>query len=64
MFKFIKKLFKVVAILAAIAGVIAGIYFLIQKFLGADATAAEDDYENYVSCSCGDEEFITETTVA
>ena len=49
------------AIIAAIAGAAAAIYFAIQKLTGGKSAAAEDDFENYVSCSCCDDDFISET---
>lgn len=35
--------------------------FAIQKLTGGKSAAAEDDFENYVSCSCCDDDFISET---
>ena len=58
---FEKKILKVFAIIAAIAGAAAAIYFAIQKLTGGKSAAAEDDFENYVSCSCCDDDFISET---
>ena len=49
--KVLKKILKVFAIIAAIAGAAAAIYFAIQKLTGGKSAAAEDDFENYVSCS-------------
>ena len=59
--KVLKKILKGFAIIAAIAGAAAAIYFAIQKLTGGKSTAAEDDFENYVSCSCCDDDFISET---
>ena len=59
--KVLKKILKVFAIIAAIAGAAAAIYFAIQKLTGGKSAAAEDDLENYVSCSCCDDDFISET---
>lgn len=56
-----EKILKVFAIIAAIAGAAAAIYFAIQKLTGGKSAAAEDDFENYVSCSCCDDDFISET---
>ena len=55
------KNFEGFAIIAAIAGAAAAIYFAIQKLTGGKSAAAEDDFENYVSCSCCDDDFISET---
>ena len=59
--KVLKKILKVFAIIAAIAGAAAAIYFAIQKLTGGKSAAAEDDFENYVSCSCCDDDLISET---
>lgn len=52
--KFIKKLFKFVGVLAVVAGVAAGIYYAVSKFLDKK-NQSEDCEENYVSCSCCEE---------
>jgi len=49
-----KKVLKIVGIIAAIAGLAAGIYFLVSKVLAKKKEA--DDEENYVTCSCLDDE--------
>ena len=46
-----KKILKIVGIIAAIAAVVAGIYFAVKKFKEKKAAEANDE-ENYVSCSC------------
>lgn len=61
---FIKKLLKVLAVVAAIAGVAAAIYYAVNKFMAKKKAIPHDEYENYVSCSCCDDEFVSETTVA
>ncbi len=50
--KTFKKICKIVGIIAAVAGVIAGIYFAVTKFL--DRKNCIDSEENYVSCTCAD----------
>lgn len=55
-----KKLLKVIAVLAAIAGAIAAVYVIINKIKAKNAPSGYDE-ENYVSCSCLDDEFVTET---
>ncbi len=47
----IKKVLKVVGIIAAVAGIAVGIYFAVKKIL-EKKNAAADCEENYVSCSC------------
>ena len=46
-----KKVLKVVGIILAVAGVVAGVYFAFKKFLDKKNQAADLE-ENYVSCSC------------
>ena len=48
----IKKILKVVGIIVAIAGAIAGIYCLVTKVLPCKNEVADDDESDYVSCSC------------
>lgn len=52
----LKKIFKVVGIIVAIAGAIAGIYMVVTKLLPCSNPDDEDDECNYVSCSCFDDE--------
>lgn len=47
----IKKILKVVGIILAVAGVVAGVYFAVKKFLDKKNQTADLE-ENYVSCSC------------
>ena len=49
-----KKILKALAVIAAIAGALVAIYFVITKML--EKKNAADDEEDYVSCSCCDEE--------
>ena len=55
-----KKLLKVIAVISAIAGVAAAIYLAVKKFTEKKQKIGNNE-ENYVSCSCCDEEFISET---
>jgi len=55
-----KKVLKVIAIISAIAGVATAIYFAVKKFMEKKQQIGNNE-ENYVSCSCCDEEFISET---
>ena len=49
----IKKILKIVGIIAAIAGVAFAVYTLVKKFCPkCCGKAAEDDTCDYVSCSC------------
>ena len=56
----LKKILKVVGIILAVAGVIAGVYFAVKKYL-EKKNAKADCEENYVSCSCMEADFISET---
>ena len=51
----LKKIFKIVGIIAAIAGAAAGVYMLIKKFC-PKCNPLEDDTCDYVSCSCFEDE--------
>ena len=51
----LKKIFKIVGIIAAIAGAAAGVYMLIKKFC-PKFNPLEDDKCDYVSCSCFEDE--------
>jgi len=55
-----KKFLKFVGILIAIAGAVAGVYVVVTKMMEKKQALADPE-ENYVSCSCLDEEFISET---
>ena len=46
-----KKALKIIGIVLAVAGVIAGIVFAVKKYLDKKNQAADCE-ENYVSCSC------------
>lgn len=52
------KVLKVIAIIAAIAAAIVGIYVAVTKILNKKQNGTVE--ENYVSCSCEDE-FKSET---
>ncbi|MGI6247922.1 MAG: hypothetical protein ACOYJX_00755 [Acutalibacteraceae bacterium] len=57
-----KKVLKIVGIILAVAGVVAGIYFLVTKVL--KKKKGEDAEEDYVSCSCFDDEECIEAVAA
>ena len=49
----LKKILKIVGIIAAIAGIAVAVYALVKKFCPkCCGKAAEDDKCDYVSCSC------------
>ncbi len=57
-----KKFLKVLAIVAAIAGVATAVYVAVTKFMEKKQKIGNTE-ENYVSCSCFDDEFATAETV-
>ncbi len=56
-----KKILKIVAIIVAITAAIAGIYVAVTKIIEKKKIKNADDRENFVSCSCEDVDFISET---
>lgn len=57
----LKKIFKVLGIIAAVAGVAAGVYVLVKKLCEKkNAGCCEGEQDNYVSCSCLDADFVAE----
>ena len=55
-----KKFLKVIGIIAAIAAACAAVYVVIEKIKAKNAPKGYDE-DNYVSCSCLDDDFVTET---
>lgn len=56
-----KKALKIIAIVVAIAGAAFAAYVLIKKYVDSKKVVIGNDAENYVSCSCCDEDFLSET---
>lgn len=56
-----KKALKVIAVLALIAGATFAAYVVIKKYVDSKRVVIGNDAENYVSCSCCDDSFISET---
>lgn len=56
-----KKALKVIAVLALIAGAVFAAYVVIKKYVDSKRVVIGNDAENYVSCSCCDDSFISET---
>lgn len=50
----IKKIMKIIGIIAAIGAAIAGIYYVVTKLIPCKNSVADDDESDYVSCSCCD----------
>ena len=56
-----KKVLKVIGIIAAVAGAIFGVYVIVKKYDDSKKVVIGNDAENYVSCSCCDDYFVSET---
>lgn len=56
-----KKALKVIAVLALIVGAAFAAYVVIKKYVDSKRVVIGNDAENYVSCSCCDDSFISET---
>ncbi len=56
-----KKALKVIGILLAVAGAAFAAYVLVKKYVDSKKVVIGNDAENYVSCSCCDDSFISET---
>ena len=56
-----KKIAKIVAIITAVVAAIAGIYVAVTKLIEKKNAKDADNRENYVSCSCFDSDFVSET---
>ncbi len=56
-----KKILKVVAIIAAIVTAIVGVYLAVSKLIEKKKLKNADERENYVTCSCFEPEFLSET---
>ena len=54
-----KKVLKIIGIIAAIAAAAAAVYVVIEKIKAKNEPKGYDE-DNYVSCSCLDEDFISE----
>lgn len=57
-----KKVLKVIGIIIGFITAAAAIYLVVTKFMNKKQTIGNEE-ENYVSCSCCDEDFISETVV-
>ena len=56
-----KKVLKVIGIIAAVAGAIFGVYVIVKKYVDSKKVVIGNDAEHYVSCSCCDDNFVSET---
>ena len=56
-----KKIAKIVAIVAAVIAAVVFVYKAVTKLIEKKNAKDADNRENYVSCSCFDGDFISET---
>ncbi len=56
-----KKIAKIIAVIVAVSAAVAGVYLAVTKLIEKKKAKNADDRENYVSCSCMDADFISET---
>ena len=56
-----KKVMKIIGIITAVVAAIVGIYVVVTKAIERKNKKDEDPRENYVSCSCFDADFVTES---
>jgi hypothetical protein len=54
----LRKVLKIVGVIAAVAAAAAAVYFLVKKLREKKTLAGGDDVESFVSCSCLDDEPI------
>ena len=51
----------VIAVIAAVAAAAFAVYVIVKKYVESKKVVIGNDAENYVSCSCCDEDFLSET---
>lgn len=56
-----KKALKIIAVIVSIVAVAVAAYILIKKYVDSKKVFIGNDAENYVSCSCCDDTFVSET---
>lgn len=56
-----KKALKIFAVIFGIVAVAAAAYVLIKKYVDSKRVVIGNDAENYVSVSCCDDSFVSET---
>ena len=56
-----KKALKIVAVIAAIVGAAIGVAALVKKYVDSKRVVIGNDAENYVSCSCCDNDFVSQS---
>ena len=56
-----KKALKIIGLLIVVAGAAFAAYIVIKNYVESKKVVIGNDAENYVSCSCCDEDFLSET---
>ena len=56
-----KKTLKVLAVIVGIAAIAVVAYVVIKKYVDSKRVVIGNEAENYVSCSCCDDTFVSET---
>lgn len=56
-----KKALKIIAIVVGVVALAVAAYILIKKYVDSKRVVIGNDAENYVSCSCCDDNFVSET---
>ncbi len=56
-----KKALKVIGLLILVAGTAFAAYIVIKNYVESKKVVIGNDAENYVSCSCCDDNFVSET---
>lgn len=56
-----KKALKILGLLIAIAGAAYAAYVIVTKYVDSKKVVIGNEAANYVSCSCCDDTFVSET---
>lgn len=56
-----KKALKIIAIVTGVLAAAAATYVVVMKYIESKKVVIGNDAENYVSCSCCDDTFVSET---
>ncbi|MEG1835139.1 MAG: hypothetical protein RR914_02075 [Oscillospiraceae bacterium] len=58
-----KKALKIAAIVLGVLGACFAAYVIVMKYVESKKVVIGNDAENYVSCTCCDDNFVSETVV-
>ena len=56
-----KKALKIIGIIIAVSGAAFAAYIFVKNYVESKKVVIGNDAENYVSCSCCDDTFVSET---